>query len=100
MIPVRSAARPLRRPSPPGRAGSTPPDLERYFEVDPLLDAPVSGQKPGWFSSVQIGVIHPHIFAGQTRLIDSLKVTSGQRVIVAPGAAKLNGTAAPRLEIG
>jgi hypothetical protein len=80
--------------------GPPPPDLERYFEVDPILDAPILGQKPGWFSSVQIGVIQPHLDYGQMRLINSLKVPSGQRVIVAPGAAKLNWTAAPRLEVG
>ena len=45
-------------------------------------------------------MIQPHLNFGQVRLIDSLKVPSGQRVIVAPGAAKLNWTAAPRIEIG
>jgi hypothetical protein len=84
----------------PPAPGPPPPDLERYFEVDPLLDAPVLGQKPGWFSSVQIGVIHPHINFGQMRLLDGLKFPNGQRVKVAPGASRLNWTAAPRLEIG
>jgi hypothetical protein len=80
--------------------GPPPPDLERYFEVDPILDAPVLGQKPGWFSSVQIGVIQPKLFFGQMRLVDSLRLPNHQRVIVAPGAAKLNWTAAPRIEVG
>jgi hypothetical protein len=80
--------------------GPPPPDLERYFEVDPILDTPLLGQKPGWFSSVQIAAIQPHLQYGQMRLINSLKVPSGHRVIVAPGAARLNWTAAPRIEIG
>jgi hypothetical protein len=85
--------------APPG-PGPPPPDLERYFEVDPILDAPILGQKPGWFSSVQIGVIQPHLQFGQMRLLKPLTAPSGQRVTIAPGAAKLNWTAAPRIEIG
>jgi hypothetical protein len=84
----------------PPAPGPPPPDLERYFEVDPILDTPMLGQKPGWFSSVQIGVIHPHLNWGQMRLLDPLKTASGQKVHIAPGAARLNWTAAPRIEIG
>ncbi len=84
----------------PPAPGPPPPNLERYFEVDPILDTPLLGQKPGWFSNVQIGVIQPHLNFGQVRLLDSLKIPNGQRVIVAPGAARLNWTAAPRIEIG
>jgi hypothetical protein len=58
------------------------------------------GQKPGWFSDVQIQVIHPHLNFGQFRLLDGVKVPGGRRVKVAPGAAKLDWTAAPRIEIG
>ena len=47
--------------------GPPPPDLERpYFQRDPLLDPPQWPQ-PGWFSDVQLGVIHPQIFFGQMK---------------------------------
>jgi hypothetical protein len=101
---LKSMPRPPDQPQslfqPAPAPGPPPPDLERYFEVDPILDAPILGQKPGWFSDVQIQVIHPHLNFGQMRLLNTLKVPSHQRVIVAPGAAKLNWTAAPRIEIG
>ena len=58
------------------------------------------GRSPVGSPTCRFGVIHPHINYGQMRLINSLKLPSGQRVIVAPGAAKLNWTVAPRIEIG
>jgi hypothetical protein len=84
----------------PPAPGPPPPDLERYFEVDPILDAPILGQKPGWFTDVQIQVVQPHINFGQMRLVDPIRFPNGQKVTVAPGAAKMNWTAAPRIEIG
>jgi hypothetical protein len=87
--------RSLFQPAPP--LGPPPPDLEHYFEVDPLLDPPQWGQGPGWFSDVQIGIIHPHIFYGQMR---HNVVAAGRLVKVAPNAARQDWTVAPRLEIG
>jgi hypothetical protein len=83
----------------PPPIGPPPPNLERYFEADPLLDPPPWG-KIGPFADVRLDVIHPQLFFGQMRLLNSLKVPSGQRVIVAPGAGVLPWTVAPRLEIG
>jgi hypothetical protein len=77
--------------------GPPPPNFERYFELDPILDPPQWG-KIGWFSDVQIGVIRPTIFFGQMR--HGVFTPFGRKVIVAPGAAKQDWTAAPRLEIG
>jgi hypothetical protein len=98
---LKSLPRPPEQPGslfqPAPAPGPPPPDFERYFELDPLLDPPQWG-KLGWFSDVQIGVIHPSIFFGQMRhgVVDHL----GRKVIVAPGAARQDWTAAPRLEIG
>jgi hypothetical protein len=78
--------------------GPPPPDLERYFEVDPLLDPPQWRQPPGWFTDLRFDVIHPHLFWGQMK--SSLTTKTGQFVDVAPGAARLNWTVAPRFEIG
>ena len=58
------------------------------------------GGSLGWFTDVQIQVIHPHLNFGQMRLITRVKAPSGQQVIVAPGAAKHDWTVAPRIEIG
>jgi hypothetical protein len=87
----RSLFQPAPEPGPP------PPDFERYFELDPLLDPPQWG-KLGWFADVQIGVIRPTIFFGQMR--HGVFTPLHRKVIVAPGAAKQDWTAAPRLEIG
>jgi hypothetical protein len=87
----RSLFQPAPAPGPP------PPDFERYFELDPLLD-PSQWGKLGWFADVQIQAIHPSLFFGQFR--HSVVTPLGQRVIVAPGAAKQDWTVAPRLEIG
>ena len=88
----------LFQPAPP--PGPPPPDFERYFEVDPLLDPPRWGNPTGWFTSFELGVVQPHVNFGQMRLINTLRVPSGQRVIVAPGAGQLPWTVAPRFEIG
>ena len=76
--------------------GPPPPDLERYFELDPILDPPQWGQPPGWFSDVRLDVIHPHIFFGQMK--HSVQFPSGRSVLVAPGAAQqlLDGCSAAR----
>src|SRR5262249_18999881 len=87
----RSLFQPAPSPGPP------PPDFERYFESDPLLDPPQWG-RTGWFSDVQISVIRPTIFFGEMR--HGVVPPFGRRVIVAPGAAKQDWTAAPRIEIG
>ncbi|MFI5454923.1 MAG: hypothetical protein ACHRXM_05680 [Isosphaerales bacterium] len=79
--------------------GPPPPDLERpYFQFDPILDPPQWGQQPGWFSDVQLGVIHPQIFFGQMK--HSVATPAGRSVLVAPGAAQQPWTVAPRLEVG
>ncbi|HZW29189.1 MAG TPA: hypothetical protein VFF52_00675 [Isosphaeraceae bacterium] len=111
----------FQAPPPPG---PPPPDLERYFEPDPTLDPARWGNPFGWFTNVQLDVIHPHLNFGQMRLISppravpvhvgpggplsrsqlpTLRVTPpmlSQHVIIAPGAGQLPWTVAPRLEIG
>lgn len=88
----RSLFQPAPGPGPP------PPDLERYFELDPLLDPPQWRQRPGWFTNYQFDIIHPHLFFGLVR--SGVVAPNGQFALVAPGAANLNWTVAPRLEIG
>ncbi len=88
----RSLSQPAPAPGPP------PPDLERYFQVDPLLDPPQWRQKPGWFTDFRFDIIRPRLVFGQTK--SSLTTKTGQFVDVAPGAAQLNWTVAPRIEIG
>jgi hypothetical protein len=88
----RSLFQPAPGPTPP------PPDLEKYCERDPLLDPPQWRQQPGWFTDFRLDIIHPHLVWGQMK--SSLTTKTGQFVNVAPGAARLNWTAAPRLEIG
>lgn len=47
--------------APPPPLGPPPPDLERpYFQPDPLLDPPALGGI-GWFGSVDIGILKPHL---------------------------------------
>jgi hypothetical protein len=49
----------LYAPQPP--LGPPPPNLERpYFQPDPLLDPPALGGI-GWFGSVDIGILKPHL---------------------------------------
>jgi hypothetical protein len=86
----------LFQPAPP--PGPPPPDLERYFERDPLLDPPQWRQRPGWFTDYRFDIIHPHLFFGMVR--SGVVAPNGQFALVAPGAANLNWTVAPRLEIG
>ena len=88
----RSLFQPAPGPGPP------PPDLERYFELDPLLDPPQWRQRPGWFTDYRFDIIHPHLFFGMVR--SGVVAPNGQFALVAPGAANLNWTVAPRLEIG
>lgn len=98
---LKSLPRPPAQPSslfqPAPAPGPPPPNFEQYFEQDPLLDPPAWG-KTGWFSDVQVSVIRPTIFFGQMR--HGVITPSGARVNVAPGAAKQDWTAAPRIEIG
>ncbi len=88
--------RSLFQPAPP--PGPPPRNLEGYFEVDPILDTPLLRQQPGWFTDVQIGVIHPHIFAGKMQSL--VRVPGVRGVRVQPGAANQSWTVSPRLEIG
>jgi len=86
--------RSLFQPAP--TLGPPPPDLERpYFQWDPILDPPQ--WQPGWFSDFQLGVIQPHIFANQMK---QTLPFPGRKVTVAPGAADLPFTIAPRFEVG
>ena len=89
----RSLFQPAPAPGPP------PPDLERYFERDPLLDPPQWRQAPGWFTDLRFDIIHPHLFFGLVRS-GVVARSTGQFALVAPGAAQLNWTVAPRFEIG
>ena len=65
---LRSLPRPpdqpgsLLQPAPP--VGPPPPNLEQYFVHDPILDPP-QWPKTGWFTDVQIDIIHPHFFANK-----------------------------------
>jgi len=82
--------------APPPPPGPPPPNLERYFELDPLLDPPY-WQQPGWFSNVQIGVVHPQLFFGMVR--HGVLFENRYRII-APGAARFGWAIAPRIELG
>jgi hypothetical protein len=82
--------------APPPPVGPPPPELERYFELDPLLDPPAFPQ-PGFYSDVQIGIVHPTVFFGQMR---HNVVAAGRLVNVAPNAANYGWTVAPRIELG
>ncbi len=82
---------------PPPPIAPPPPNLERYFEHgDPVLDPPQWPQ-PGWFTDVQIGIVHPQLFFGQMK---HSVVAGGRPVLVAPGSANLGWAVAPRIEVG
>jgi hypothetical protein len=74
-----------------------PPELEHYFVHDPLLDPP-QWPKTGWFSSVLIDIIHPHVFGNQWKA--TVVTSAGRPVNVATGVAQLAWTVAPRVEVG
>jgi hypothetical protein len=67
--------------------------------MDPLLDPPQWG-KIGWFTDFQAGVVQPRLQFGQMRVFPGLHLSTGQKVIIAPGAGKLPWAFAPRFEIG
>src|SRR5208337_4843643 len=98
---LRSLPRPpdqprsLLQPAPPA---TPPPNLERYFVHDPILDPP-QWPKTGWFTDVQIDIIHPHVFGNQWKVPDVM-TSAGRSVNVATGVARLDWTVAPRLELG
>jgi hypothetical protein len=82
-------------PAPP--IGAPPRNWEQpYFERDPVLD-PRRWPQPGWFAAADVGLIKPHVS-------DSLGfpvVTGlGHAIVVQLGSARLDWTAAPRLEVG
>jgi hypothetical protein len=81
-------------PAPP----SPRPDLERpYFQIDPILDSPCIGAKPGWFYDVQFDVIKPHVV---TQMSGPVKLRTGNMVNVGLGGSQLAWTVAPRFEVG
>jgi len=82
---------------PPPPVGAPPPNLEKYFEVDPILEAPEWPQ-PGWYNNVQIGVIHPQLYFAQMR--HGVALPNGNRAFVSPGNATLGWAIAPRIELG
>ncbi len=82
--------------APPPPIAPPPPNLERYFEPDPLLDPPQWPQ-PGWFSDVQIGIVHPQVFFGQFK---HSVIAGGSSHLVAPGTANYGWAVAPRIELG
>jgi hypothetical protein len=83
--------------APPPPIAPPPRDLEKpYFQYDPLVDNPQWPQ-PGWFSDVQIGVVHPTVFFGQFR---HSVIAGGRSVQVAPGSATYGWAIAPRIELG
>jgi hypothetical protein len=88
--------RSLYQPAP--GIGPPPLNLEHYWQLDPLLDPPQWGQRPGLFWDVRVDLIHPQLFFGGMKSV--VTTPSGERIRVAPGAADLSWTAAPRLEIG
>jgi hypothetical protein len=93
----------LYQPATP--AGPPPPNLERYFVHDPLLDPP-QWPKTGWFSTFQIDIIHPHVFAYELAASNAnstghgVTTSNGRTVNLITGSARFNWTAAPRLEVG
>ncbi len=106
---LRSLPRPpdqprsLLQPAPP--ATPPQPNLERYFILDPVLDPP-PWPKTGWFSSVQIDIIHPHFFANKLVATNAnssgpgVTTSNGRKVNPVLGNARLNWTVAPRVELG
>ena len=106
---LRSLPRPpdqpgsLLQPAPP--VGPPPPNLEQYFVLDPVLDPP-QWPKTGWFTNVQIDIIHPHFFANKLAASNinssahGVTTSNGRTVNVITGSARLNWTVAPRLELG
>ena len=86
--------RSLFQPASPATAS---PNLEHYFILDPVLDPP-NWPKVGWFTDVQIDIIHPHVFGNQWTA--PVTTSAGRTVHVTPGVARLEWTVAPRVELG
>jgi hypothetical protein len=83
--------------APPSPIAPPPKDLEKpYFQYDPLLDPPQWPQ-PGWFTDIQIGIVHPQVFFGEFK---HSVVAGGARHLVAPGTANYGWAVAPRIELG
>lgn len=115
----------LMVPAPP--LGPPPPDLERpYFQADPLLDPPALGGI-GWFGSVDIGILKPHLVNELSLpvpfpnanvpgippgVVPSVTTSANQNFISPPmpaapssvtvgvDASHLNWTVSPRFELG
>ena len=87
--------RSLLEPPPP--LGPPPPDLERpYFQQDPLLDPPQLGLT-GWFGSVDIGILKPHLV---NELSQPVTFPDGTSTTVGVSPSRLNWTVSPRVEVG
>ena len=72
-------------------------DLERpYFEADPILD-PAQWQRPGWFASVDVAVIKPHV---SNDMFEQVTTGLGKTFVVQTGSAHLDWCVAPRLQVG
>ncbi len=84
----------LLQPAPPV---IPPHELEHYWVHDPILNPP-NWPKTGWFSSVLLDIIHPHVFGNQWQA--PVTTSAGRTVDVVPGVATLNWTVAPRVELG
>lgn len=85
----------LRKPAPAQTFACTTPGA-RFFEADPLLIPPNTPQI-GWFSSIELEAVAPHIYHS---LSDS--VTAGSRppdTVDLPNRG-LDWTVAPRVEVG
>jgi len=85
----------LLLPAPP--LGPPPWDLEQpYFTYDPILDPPQWGQ-PGWFCDAQVALVKPYV---ANEMSQTVVTGLGTSVFVQLGAARLDWTAAPRVELG
>jgi hypothetical protein len=72
-------------------------DLEPpYLTEDPLLDPPY-WPEPGWFCDAQVSVVSPYV---QNEMSETVVTGLGTPLFVQLGAARLNWTAVPRLELG
>jgi hypothetical protein len=83
--------------APPPPLGPAPPDLERpYFRPDPLLDPPSLGGI-GWFGSVDVGILKPHLV---NQLNNTVTFRDGSTTTVGVDPSHLNWTVSPRFELG
>jgi hypothetical protein len=101
---VPGSSGPLPPPPPPG--GLAPPPPGGYFQDhngpllkgDPLLERPQS-PPPGWFTSIELGLVGPHI---DTHLASSVVVNAPAPFIdvVQLPTAQLDWVGSPRIDFG